>query len=547
MVRWNSSYKSYNYIGFMNHRYKSIFRSHHWLGILGVAAVTIGATGLVAPESSSSIQDPHRNVNVVSPSSGRSTLAAFSAGYEEANRPAIRLPTSATRTQKPAFSFSKASAHASHHESRPNHLIRNDSPSTSPSYPPFPRNVIQIPQGTFVENAERNLGIHANPISAKAGDPAESAQASTKPADRIKTLKISKGDNLTLLFRRLGLPNEDLHRILNHEAAAKTLHNIHPGQTIKVHISPAGRLTALRYEPRTFESLIITLDEHGIKAQHVIDRPKTRIAFAEGIINSSLFDAATKAGLSDKQIMNLADIFAWDVDFGRDIRPGDRFALLYEVLYRQNKQVGTGRILAAEFTNDGRVHRAVHFQHKERGGYYDPQGRPMRKTFLRSPVNFTRISSGFSLRRWHPKLHTFRAHRGVDYAAPTGTAIRAAGDGKIIFAGRKGGYGRTVIIQHGERYSTLYAHLHRIKRGMKPGKRVQQGNIIGTVGRSGLATGPHLHYEFRVDGTHRNPLKVKLPGAPALPKKLMAHFRSQTSGYLTQLAKFTRTNLAARD
>ena len=296
-----------------------------------------------------------------------------------------------------------------------------------------------------------------------------------------------------------------------------------------------------------FEFFTVTFDADALHTKRTIERPETRVAFAEGAIETNFFESAAATGLSDKQIMELADLFAWDVDFARDIRQGDRFALLYESLHRGDEQVGTGRILAAEFVNNGDTHRTVYFEHEDRGGYYDPEGHPIRKTFLRSPVNFTRISSGFSLKRWHPKLHRFRAHKGVDYAAPIGTPIQAAGDGKIKFAGKKGGYGRVVIIQHGQRYSTLYAHLHRIKGGIKPGARVKQGQTIGTVGRSGLVTGPHLHYEFRVDGAHRNPLKVKLPGAPGLPEKLMTQFTHQTSGYMTQLAKLTATNLAARD
>ena len=229
---------------------------------------------------------------------------------------------------------------------------------------------------------------------------------------------------------------------------------------------------------------------------------------AHGVIESSLFMAAAEAGISENIIMELAGIFGWDVDFVLDIRKGDRFSMTYEELFRNGEKIANGDILAAEFINDGKSYKAVRYVNPQtnRAEYFSPDGRSMRKAFLRSPVDFRRISSGFSLTRRHPVLNKIRAHRGVDYAAATGTPIRAAGDGKIVHRANKGGYGRTVIIQHGSKYSTLYAHMSNYKRGHRVGSKVKQGEVIGFVGASGLATGPHLHYEIRVGGEPINPM-----------------------------------------
>ena len=244
--------------------------------------------------------------------------------------------------------------------------------------------------------------------------------------------------------------------------------------------------------------------------------------------------------------MELAGIFGWDVDFALDIRKGDNFTVVYEEMYRNGEKIKDGNILTAEFINHGKTYQAVRYTNPEnnRTEYFTPDGKSMRKTFLRSPVNFARISSGFTTSRYHPVLHKFRSHKGVDYAAKRGTAIRASGDGKIVHRGRKGGYGRTIIIQHGSKYSTLYAHLNSYKSKLRVGSKVKQGQTIGYLGSSGLATGPHLHYEFRVNGVHRNPLTVKLPTAKPVPKRYLADFELKTTPMLAQLELFTRTQVA---
>jgi murein DD-endopeptidase MepM/ murein hydrolase activator NlpD len=243
--------------------------------------------------------------------------------------------------------------------------------------------------------------------------------------------------------------------------------------------------------------------------------------------------------------MELVNIFGWDVDFALDIRKGDRFALLFEEHYLDGDKLRDGKILAAEFTSRGDTYRAVLFTDPQGNSqYYSPDGKSMRKAFLRSPVDFRRISSKFQPERYHPVLGKKRPHRGVDYAAKTGTPIKAAGDGKVIFRGRKGGYGNTVVLQHGGNITTLYAHMSKFRRGVSSGSRVKQGQIIGYVGATGLATGPHLHYEFRINGSHRNPLTVKLPDAEPIPAKYKGEFMQQSRQLLAQLDLFKRVQVA---
>jgi len=271
-----------------------------------------------------------------------------------------------------------------------------------------------------------------------------------------------------------------------------------------------------------------------------------RLRTGEGqVVDTSLFEAGQHAGLSDSLIMQMAEIFGWDVDFALDIRAGDRFALVFEEQFKDGEKIGEGPIVAAEFSNRGRRIRAVRYVDPAgRIDYFSPDGRSMRKAFLRTPVNFTRISSRFSFSRRHPILHKMRAHRGVDYAAPRGTAVKASGDGRVVFAGRNGGYGRTIVLRNGSVYTTLYAHLSRFSKGIRPGKRVEQGQTIGYVGSTGLATGPHLHYEFRVRGAHRDPLSVKLPQAAPLAEGYMDDFRSRAEPLLAKLDLTARTAIA---
>lgn len=358
------------------------------------------------------------------------------------------------------------------------------------------------------------------------------------PANFIawQTLTVKSGDSLSILFNRAGLSDVVLHEFLSGTPKAKVLTKLHPGQKIDFQIDDSGQLQAIRHQKSRVESIEFTHQNGSYIDNSKVLKPDVKLAYREATIINSLFLAGMDVGMEQSLIMELASIFGWDIDFALDIRANDNFKLLYEEQFIDGEKIGNGSILAAEFTNQNQTYRAVRYTNEEGDSdYFTPEGKSMRKAFLRTPVDFARISSHFNLKRRHPILNKIRAHKGTDYAAPTGTPIKAAGNGKVIFAGKKGGYGRTVIIKHGQSYKTLYAHMHKYGRGIKTGKKVKQGQIIGYVGMSGLATGPHLHYEFHKNGVVRNPVKVELPKANSVPKNLLADFKSQTQPLVTQM------------
>jgi murein DD-endopeptidase MepM/ murein hydrolase activator NlpD len=282
----------------------------------------------------------------------------------------------------------------------------------------------------------------------------------------------------------------------------------------------------------------VVREEAGFAAKMIDNPVQTRIRTATATIDSSLFEAAEAAGMSDTVALKLANVFAWDIDFVLDIREGDTFTAVYEQIYQDGKYLRDGEVLAAEFVNSGKVYRAVRFAPGDSGGasYYTPDGLALRKAFLRTPVEFTRVSSGFNPHRLHPILNTIRGHMGTDYAAPTGTPVHAASDGRVSFAGQRGGYGNALVLAHSNSVSTLYGHMSRFAKHIRVGTRVQQGDVIGYVGMTGLATGPHLHYEYLVNGVHKNPQTVRLPGAEPLPVVDLQRFHSQTAPLLAELS-----------
>ena len=359
--------------------------------------------------------------------------------------------------------------------------------------------------------------------------------------------KVKSGDNLARLFKRANIKAQQLDELMKSGEEVKTLKRIFPKDIIRVLSDDQGILQALRYDIDHKSYLMVEREDGKLVAKTYNHRIETRQAHASGRIDSSLFLAAQDAGISQNIIMELANIFGWDIDFALDIRKGDSFTVLYEELYRNGEKISDGDILAAEFVNDGETYRAVRYTNPQtnRSEYFTPDGKSMRKAFLRSPVNFTRISSRFTVNRYHPVLHKFRSHKGVDYAAKRGTPIQAAGDGKVIFKGKKGGYGKVMILQHGSKYTTLYAHLKTYNRKLRVGSKVKQGQTIAYVGSSGLATGPHLHYEFRVNGTHRNPLTVRLPVSNPVPKRYMADFELTTTPVFAQLDLLARSQQVA--
>jgi murein DD-endopeptidase MepM/ murein hydrolase activator NlpD len=362
---------------------------------------------------------------------------------------------------------------------------------------------------------------------------------------RLVEYKIKSGDSLSSIFKKHSLSANLLHRIVHSSKKAKQLTDIRPGETLLLELDEGDNLQRLQLVHNKISSLQITPEQNSFNAIELNRDVETRTAHTSGTIQSSLYVAAKEAGLSENLIMELANIFGWDIDFALEIRAGDRFTVIYEEDYLDGEKLRDGHILAAEFVNRGNSYQALRYEDETgRADYFNPEGRSMRKAFLRAPVDFRRISSRFTQERYHPVLGKKRPHRGVDYAAKTGTPIKSAGDGKIIHRGTKGGYGRTVIIKHGQSYTTLYAHLSRYNKKAKLGSRVKQGDTIGYVGKSGLATGPHLHYEFRVNGVHRNPLTVKLPAAEPIAKRYLADFKLKTQPLLSRLETISQTMVA---
>lgn len=360
-----------------------------------------------------------------------------------------------------------------------------------------------------------------------------------------QSIKVRRGDTLSQIFERAGLGPQQLQEVISLGKPVKTLKHILPGQLVEIKADTNRQLEELVYKIDDRNSLIVNRNQEDDLVSKVESREyDTHVAFAKGHIESSLFEAGQEAGMPQDVIMDMAYIFGWDIDFALDIRRGDEFLVMYEEHYLDGKKVANGTILAAEFTNQGKTYAAIRYtDDKGRSGYYSPDGKSMRKTFLRTPVDFTRISSRFGNRK-HPTLKTWKKHTGVDYAAPRGTPIKAAGDGRIIVRGRKGGYGKCVIIDHGNGYTTLYGHMNNFNRKAGWGKYVKQGQVIGYVGSTGRATGPHLHYEFRVHGQHRNPLTVRLPDASPLPKKYRDDFTVKSKNLLAQFSYLKETRIA---
>ena len=353
-----------------------------------------------------------------------------------------------------------------------------------------------------------------------------------------KTVVVKKGDTLSAIFKRLSISASTLHKIINSSKEAKQLTRIKPGQKLIITFNEKNKLQSLQYALDRIDTLVINKETNNSKFITHIDSKEIEIRqqFATGTITNSLFSTGNKVGLSNAMIMKLAQLFGWDVDFALDIRKGDSFAILFEEKYIDDKKIGNGNILSAEFVNRGKTFKAIRYTDASgHTDYYSEKGLSMRKAFLRTPVDFSRISSKFSSGRKHPVLNRIRAHKGVDYAAARGTPIKAVGNGKVIFKGTKGGYGRVIILQHGSKYSTLYAHMNSYNRKLKRGSRVEQGQTIGYVGSSGLATGPHLHYEFRMNGVQRNPLTVPLPSASPIAKKYRTDFRNTADTLISQL------------
>jgi murein DD-endopeptidase MepM/ murein hydrolase activator NlpD len=373
------------------------------------------------------------------------------------------------------------------------------------------------------------------PSLATAASKGPAAQQASVAAATIEVI-VGRNDTLEGIFRRMALDPADLAAIRQLPGIRQSLDFLKPGDAIKLTHDRGGSVQELSRKVSETKTLHVVRDEAGFAAKMTENPVETRIRTASATIDSSLFQAAEGASISDPVALKIANVFAWDIDFVLDIREGDRFTAVYEQIYQDGKFLHDGEVLAAEFVNGGKVYRAVRFVDEGGSvGYYSPDGKPMRKAFLRAPVEFTRVSSVFNPHRLHPILNLIRGHMGTDYAAPIGTPVHAAGDGRVAFEGVRGGYGNAIMLSHSNEVATLYGHMSRFARDVRLGSHVQQGQIIGYVGMTGLATGPHLHYEYLVNGVHKDPQTVKLAGAEPLSADSMGRFRGQTAALVADL------------
>lgn len=389
-------------------------------------------------------------------------------------------------------------------------------------------------------------------VSSVAGPSAPTASIAaqeSEPEDALGNwhdVTIQSGDTLSIAFNRNGLSYADSLKIAHmDDYGDRFTRGLKAGDIMRVRADADGSVLALDYPIDPLQTLEVRPDGNGFSGDVVLADVEHRKAYSTGVINTSFYVDALEAGLSDNQIMQLVKLFGWDIDFALDIRPGDRFVVVRDEIFHEGEKIADGPILAASFVNRDKEVRAVRYTLSDgESAYFSPSGRPMKKAFIRTPVEYTRISSRFSLSRKHPILNRIRRHEGTDYAAPSGTPIKATGNGRIVFRGRRGGYGNMIVIKHDDHLSTRYGHMSKFASGYGVGSKVHQGDIIGYVGMTGLATGPHLHYEFRVDGQPKDPEKVALPQATQLPSSQLAAFKRSTAPLLTQLDTLAHTNVA---
>lgn len=360
--------------------------------------------------------------------------------------------------------------------------------------------------------------------------------------------RLQRGDSISRILTRLQVKDAEAERFMLQGDAAHSLLQLKAGQSVAALTTESGALVSLRFNDVNGQEVLISRQDNQLQLTRRAPELHSRPVMKSGVIQSSLFAATDKADLPDSVSAQLVEIFGTQIDFHRDLQRGDRFTIVYEQLNDEGEAAKAGKILAAEFINSGKIYRAVYFANQEgKGGYYSADGKSLKQAFLRSPLEFSRISSGFTVARFHPILQQWRAHKGVDYAAPIGTKIKVTADGVVEFVGQQSGYGNVISIRHQGKYSTLYGHMSGFASGMRKGTRVSQGDVIGYVGMTGWATGPHLHYEFKVDNVQQDPLKVALPNnVPLEPRSMMA-FRQVSTDMMHRLSLLRNTNLARFD
>ncbi|MEZ2746750.1 peptidoglycan DD-metalloendopeptidase family protein [Halopseudomonas bauzanensis] len=432
--------------------------------------------------------------------------------------------------------------------------LDNSKPALSEELDALISETVTISSPLELTSTSESLNTAASPEVVQAGISLQPVADTQEVAEQVvaapewTSVTVASGDTLSILFQNVGLSANTLHGVLDSSKDAKAFSRLRAGQQVEFKLDDNGELLGMRSQLNKLETIQIERDGDSYAFSKDVIEPEISTRFANGSIDSSLFVAAQNAGLSHNLTMQMANIFGYDVDFAREIRQGDNFEVLFEEKHVDDQRVGTGNILAARFTNRGRTFTAVRYTDSSgNSSYYRADGTSMRKAFIRTPVEFARISSRFNPGRRHPVLNKIRAHKGVDYAAATGTPIKATGDGRVVHVGRKGGYGNTVIIKHGQTYQTLYAHMSRYANGIRTGSNVNQGQVIGYVGATGLATGPHLHYEFQVSGRHVDPLSVKLPASDPIAKSERTKFMALSEQMMASLDQQGATQLAQLD
>lgn len=364
----------------------------------------------------------------------------------------------------------------------------------------------------------------------------------------LREERIQRGDTVGSILSRLGIQEIEALEFIRTSPEARVMHQqLAPGKAVTAQTSGLGELRTLYFPLNGKDTALVIERTNGrLAAREKALRFETQAVMKTAEIRSSLFGATDAAGIPDGIATQMAEIFSGDIDFHRDLRKDDRFTVIYEMQYLSGQPARPGRILAAEFINNGKTFRAIHFENNGRSAYYTPEGKSLRKAFLRSPLEFSRVTSGFSM-RFHPILQQWRAHKGVDYGAPSGTKVRATGDGIVDFAGQQGGYGKLVVVKHNGNYSTAYGHLQGFGPGVKKGARIGQGDTLGYVGQTGWATGPHLHYEFRINSQQVNPLTLNLPTALPLEASQQPRFKAHAAPLADRLNLLRNTSLTALD
>ncbi|MBI3222051.1 MAG: M23 family metallopeptidase [Nitrosomonadales bacterium] len=378
--------------------------------------------------------------------------------------------------------------------------------------------------------------------------PKVAANSAAVAASFWRNERMQRGDTVAELLQRLNIQDSTAIDYLRTAAEAESFRKLGIGKEVQAETDAAGGLISLRYLGDNGAQTVIEKKGDGYATRTQAAQLEKRLFVRTGEIKTSLYAATDAAGMPEAAANRLTEIFSGDIDFHHDLRRGDKFTVVYEMTYSNGELIDAGRIQAAEFINQGHAYRAVYFQgDTPNGDYYTPEGKSVRKAFLRSPIEFSRVSSGFSNSRLHPVLNTWRAHKGVDFAAPIGTKVKVTSDGVVSMVGKQGGYGNVVMVNHQGRFTTVYGHLSAYAKGLHKGQRVAQGEVIGYVGMTGLASGPHLHYEFRIDGQQRDPLRVALPDAQPVSAANKVAFQSLADSFVARLNLLRNTNLAKVD